>query len=173
MITVHFAENQCPEHNVLLSSLVLNILNIFGHTVDIKTLESTHLIELDFCTVSLRGDGILENRFLWDVPYELDACHLKEIAEAMTLLSGGISKPVLSIAGLYGSMTGDARNVDINNAESYTLALALVIQSLSQRLLSNFYFKLKKVNYPVKTFRTIEDAEEWLHQQVRLQQMVG
>ena len=166
---MHFAQNQTIGCALNFLAKVKHILNIFEATIDMNTLESTHIIKFDFCTVTLREDGILENRFLWDVPYEVDSIHLKESSEAMTLLSKGSPMPVLSVAGLYGSMTTDARNVDINNAESYTLALALVIHSLSQRLLSNFYFKIKKVSYPVKTFKTAEDAEQWLLQQVRVQ----
>lgn len=132
-----------------------------------------HQIELEFCTVSLREDGILENRFLHDIAYEIDENHLVEIAETMNTLARGERRPIISIAGMYGSITTEARKVDINDANSYTLALALVIQELPQRLLANFYFKLKKVDYPVKTFKTEELAVEWLQQQIRANQLVG
>lgn len=36
----------------------------------------------------MRHDGILENRFVWDQPYEIESEHLLEIADAMTELSG-------------------------------------------------------------------------------------
>lgn len=130
-------------------------------------------IDLEFCSVSLREDGIIENRFVYDEPYEIDAKHLAEIAEAMSILSKGKRMPLLSVAGLYGSITPAARKESINPSDSYTMALALVIRELPQRLLANFYFKLKKVDYPVKSFSSEEDACDWLLQQVRQQQKVG
>jgi hypothetical protein len=129
--------------------------------------------QLEFCVVGLRADGIIENRFVRDQPYEIDVKHLKEIAEAMQVLSKGKRMPLLSIAGLYGSITTEARKASINPSDQYTLALALVIKELPQRLLANFYFKVKKVDYPVKSFSTEEEASAWLLQQMRQQQMVG
>lgn len=96
-----------------------------------------------------------------------------DTAEAMTTLSQGTPYPILSIAGLYGSISPEARKMDIHTADTYTLALGLVINELAQRLLANFYFKLKKVSYPVKTFKTEEEAVVWLQQQVRMNQKVG
>jgi hypothetical protein len=136
-------------------------------------LEFIEKIQLEFCTVSLREDGIIENRFLNDTTYEIDSHHLIEIADAITHLAKGSPKAILSIAGLYGSISAEARKVDINAANVYTLALALVIQELSQRMLANFYFKLKRIDYPVKTFKNEADAITWLQQQIRMNQMAG
>lgn len=130
-------------------------------------------IELEFCTVSLRDDGIIEQRFPRDTPYEIDAYHINEMADTISHLANGSKAAVLSVAGLYGSITPDARKVDINKDEDYTLAIALVINELSQRLLANFFFKLKRISYPVKTFKTEEEATSWLHQQIRANQQTG
>lgn len=91
-----------------------------------------------------------------------------DTANAMITLAKGEKKAVLSIAGLYGSMTPEARDVDITGASEYTLALGLVIFNLPQRLLANFYFKIKQIDYPVKTFKTEGEAVSWLYQQVRV-----
>ena len=130
-------------------------------------------IELEFCCISLREDGIIENRFNYDTPYEIDAIHMKEIAAAIHDLSDGSPKPLMSIAGLYGSITPEARKVNINPSGEYTMALALVIRELPQRLLANFYFKVKSVEYPVKTFRSEEEASAWLIQHIRSRQLAG
>jgi len=130
-------------------------------------------IKLEFCTVSLREDGIIEQRFARDTPYEIDAAHISEMADTISRLSNKNKVAILSIAGLYGSITPDARKVDINKDEAYTLAIALVINELSQRLLANFFFKLRRINYPVKTFKNEDEATEWLHQQIRANQQTG
>lgn len=128
---------------------------------------------MEFCSVSLRSDGIIENRFVYDTPYEIDAHHMTEIAEAVHILAAGQPTPILSVAGLYGSITAEARKISINPSDEYTLALGMVIRELSQRLLANFYFKVKKVDYPVKSFKTEEEACQWLLQQVRQNQKTG
>ena len=130
-------------------------------------------IELDFCTISLREDGIIENRFLRDVPYEITESQLIQISDAISKLSSGRKDAILSVAGLYGSMTPEARKISINTDNEYTLAIALVIQDLSQRLLANFYFRIKKVNYPVKIFKSEEEATSWLYQQIHTSQQTG
>ena len=129
--------------------------------------------EIEFCTISLRDDGIIEQRFLWDTPYEIKARNIIQIGKTMTVLSNNGKKAVLSIAGLYGSMTEGARKVDISAADRYTFALGLVIKELPQRLLANFYFKIKARNYPVKIFKTESEATNWLQHQIRLNKNVG
>lgn len=136
-------------------------------------MEYIRQINLDYCAVTLRHDGILENRFVWDQPYEICAPHMIEIRDAITELSAGEPKAILSIAGLYGSITPEGRKVDINPSDGYTFALALVIQELSQRLLANFYFKIKKVDYPIRTFKTEDEAVNWLQHQIQLKQKAG
>ena len=121
----------------------------------------------------MREDGIIEQRFARDTPYEIDAAHISEMADTISRLSNKNKVAILSIAGLYGSITPDARKVDINKDEAYTLAIALVINELSQRLLANFFFKLRRINYPVKTFKNEDEATEWLHQQIRANQQTG
>ena len=128
-------------------------------------------IEHDFCTMTLREDGVLEQRFVEDEPYEVTAEELIKFRESFLLISNGVKLPMISIAGKQGSISADAR--DINISSRYTSALALVIVELPQRLLSNFYFKIKKVDYPIKTFKTEEEATKWLLQQTRRNQLVG
>lgn len=133
----------------------------------------TKVTKLEFCTISLRKDGIVENRFDWDTEYLIEGKHIDEIASVLIEISNGERRPIISIAGQYGSMTVEARKADISKAGVYTLALALVIKELPQRLLANFYFKVKKVDYPIKSFKIEEDAVEWLEEQVRLNQKIG
>ena len=98
---------------------------------------------------------------------------LIQISDAISKLSSGRKDAILSVAGLYGSMTPEARKISINTDNEYTLAIALVIQDLSQRLLANFYFRIKKVNYPVKIFKSEEEATSWLYQQIHTSQQTG
>ena len=125
-------------------------------------------IELDFGTISLRSDGIIEQRFAREDPYEITPEVLKEFIDAIKSLSKGKPRCILSIPGLYGSITTEARKVSIQEGNSNTIAIGLIIESLSQRLLSKFYFKINRVPYPVQFFKSEIEATLWLHEQNKL-----
>lgn len=131
-------------------------------------MKNINKIEFEFCTLTLRNDDIIEQYFLRETPYEVDEKFMQDSIDAMTLLSKGEKKALLSIPGLYGTITPEARKISLSGSNSYTLALGLVITELSQRLLVNFYFKIKKTPYPVKIFKTEKEAVAWLHHQIRL-----
>ena len=110
-------------------------------------------IELEFCTISLREDGIIEQRFVREDPYSITAEVLQKFDETFKKLANGERKCILSIPGLYGSMTPEARKVKVFEDTGHTIAIGLIIQSLSQRLLANFFFKINKAPYPVQFFQ--------------------
>jgi len=125
-------------------------------------------IELDFCTISLRSDGIIEQRFAREDPYEITAEVLQEFIDAIKSLYKGEQRCILSIPGLYGSITTEARKVSIQEDNPNTIAIGLIIESLSQRLLSKFYFKINRVPYPVQFFKSEIEATLWLNEQNKL-----
>ena len=125
-------------------------------------------IEFDFCTISLRSDGIVEQRFAKNDPYEITAEVLQEFIDAIKSLSKGKPRCILSIPGLYGSITTEARKVSIQEGNSNTIAIGLIIESLSQRLLSKFYFKINKVPYPIQFFKSEIETVVWLHEQNKI-----
>lgn len=128
----------------------------------------TESIEFDFCTISLRSDGIIEQRFAKEDPYEITAEVLQEFIDAIKTLCKGKQRCILVIPGLYGSITAEARKMSIQDEDSNTIAIGLIIESLSQRLLSKFYFKINKVPYPVQFFKSEIEATLWLHEKNRI-----
>ena len=44
----------------------------------------------------------------------------------------------------------------------YTMADAMVFNSMAHRLMANFYLKFNKPSRPSKAFTSIESAREWL-----------
>jgi len=127
-----------------------------------KIIES---IELEFCTISLREDGIVEQRFEREEPYSITAEVLQEFDDTIKKICKGEQRCILSIPGLYGTMTPEARKVKVFEDTGHTIAIALIIQSLSQRLLANFFFKINKAPYPVKFFKNEIEATLWLREQ--------
>lgn len=76
-------------------------------------------------------------------------------------------KPVkkLIISGIYTTVDKEARNFiknENNKRSDYIIAEAIVIHSLSQRILANFYFKIVKPKYPIKVFTDLDEAYIWL-----------
>jgi len=125
-------------------------------------------IELDFCTISLRSDGIIEQRFVREEPYEITAEVMQEFIDAIKSFYKGKQRCILAIPGLYGTITAEARKMSIREEHPNTIAIGLIIESLSQRLLSKFYFKINKVPYPVKFFKNEIEATLWLQEQNKL-----
>ena len=125
-------------------------------------------IELEFCTISLRSDGIVEQRFAKNDPYEITAEVLQEFIDAIKSLSKGKQRCILVIQGLYGSITAEARKMSIQEGNSNTIAIGLIVESLSQRLLAKFYFKINKVPYPVQFFKSEIETVVWLHEQNKI-----
>jgi len=127
-------------------------------------------IELEFCTISRRDDGIIVQRFVWEDPYSITAEVLQEFDDTIKKLANGDEICILSIPGLYGSMTPAARKVKVFKDTSHTIAIGLIIKSLSQRLLANFFFKINHPPYPVKFFKNEIEATLWLREQYNLRQ---
>ena len=140
---------------------------ILAELVNIMT-TITESIEFDFCTISLRSDGIIEQRFAKEDPYEITEEVLEGFIDAIKSLYKGKQRCILVIPGLYGSITAEARKMSIQDENSNTIAIGLIIESLSQRLLSKFYFKINKVPYPVQFFKSEIESTFWLHEQNKI-----
>ncbi|MFY7884243.1 MAG: hypothetical protein ACOVOV_05295, partial [Dolichospermum sp.] len=77
-----------------------------------------------------------------------------------------IYKLNLFIVGINTSATVEAlRYFSSEESKNVSLADAIVIHSLGQRLLANFLIKLVKGSWPMKVFSNKDDALKWLIQQ--------
>lgn len=65
------------------------------------------------------------------------------------------------IAGLHSNISPDARNT-LQEVELPVKKEAYVIQGLAQKLIVNFYIKLRPNKHPFKAFNKEKDALEWL-----------
>lgn len=104
-------------------------------------------------------DNIFVTKFEDNIKVEL--ADIIEIIDSYNVMRR--SKPLLclAIAGLYTSVTSEARIYAEKNA-SIAIAEAFVVNSIAQRLLTNVYMKLQRKKHPTKVFTTVEDAKEWL-----------
>lgn len=72
----------------------------------------------------------------------------------------------LVIANEYSSMSSEATAyMKSKEAHRYTKVEAVVISSLAQRIVGNFYLGIVSQNRPSKLFNEVEKALEWLDKQ--------
>lgn len=110
---------------------------------------------------SLRDDGIVEI----DI-HDNHICTVEDarnIGRVIKSLGKGNPMPVLRIAGRHASVeTGVREFVASPVSQKLILADAIVIHSLSQRLIGNFYMKMNKPVKPTRLFTDVREAEVWL-----------
>jgi len=87
---------------------------------------------------------------------------IRVINNIKSLAKGNIT-PSLFIASKGFSSTNEAREYFVKNLPKNDIsALALVISSLGQKIIGNFFIKVQKPNIPTKIFKTKEEALIWL-----------
>ena len=95
--------------------------------------------------------------------YEIE---FKDIQEIFALYKDyrkrEIVNKILIIGGGRTSMTSDARQL-AQTLVYDTIAEGIVVKSLSERIIANFYFMIKSKSYPIKIFSTEEAAVKWLN----------
>lgn len=87
----------------------------------------------------------------------------RKINDAIGTLSEGTECFVLMVADEFTQF--DRSAADFSASEEglrYTIADALVVKSLSHKILANFYLKFNKPTKPSKIFTNEVDALEWL-----------
>jgi hypothetical protein len=126
-----------------------------------NNVELLNTIHLSNTRASLRSDGILQLDVL--PGSHNTVAHVKEAIEALGKTSGGKCYPLLIIAGKDASIDTEAMTfMAKENADPYSIAVAYLISSISQKLLGNFYLKFNKPSKTTRIFTSKEQALEWL-----------
>lgn len=86
---------------------------------------------------------------------------IKETFEAYKVLGNSLPLKVLVLFDEYASASREAREYGQNN-KLPAIAEAVILHSLPQRILFNFYLKFRKQNHPIKLFTNKENALTWL-----------
>lgn len=81
--------------------------------------------------------------------------------EAYNELRNGIPLRIIVENGKYATMDSSAREY-LQNNKFDAVASAIVLSSISQRIVYNFYIKFRNQNYPTKAFSSKELALKWL-----------
>lgn len=136
-------------------------------TNKVKTTEYLNSIETSLTIISVRKDEIIEIRFKLN-NYEVDVNDQLEIHDAFVKLTdnGRIPYHILVVPGQYGSITKEAREMEMFETIAFQNqnSLAIVVHGLPQRILGTLYLTLKKnkPKYPCKLFDSEELAMKWI-----------
>lgn len=115
-------------------------------------------------TLSYNNDGYYELFIKDNVEIFLEDMHL--IVEAQKNLVGK-RIPILISGGKYSTTNVEVMKFLAKNENMpYSKVSAYITNSISQKLLGNFYIKINKPQRPTKFFNNKEDAIAWLKQYI-------
>lgn len=118
-------------------------------------------IQLKKSTVFLLEEGIVENAFKGGEPIEVEDFY--ELREANLKLMEKKPYTVLVTAEELTSFTKEARELIASKRFSgITIAKALLISGLGQRIIGNFYMRVNKPYIKTRLFTDRQKAMEWL-----------
>ena len=118
-------------------------------------------IKLDYAKVQLFDAKLVRIEIFSNNIIALDES--KKINDAIGTLSKGTECFVLMVADEFTQF--DRSAADFSASEEglrYTIADALVVKSLSHKILANFYLKFNKPAKPTKIFTNEPEAVKWL-----------
>jgi hypothetical protein len=125
------------------------------------------VIKTKTASFSLDKRGFLKITFL-DNTEDIDEAEVHEHIKAAEKISGNKKMAVLADVRL-GIHNADSRAKEMIAAYKMKKAEAVIINSLPQRIVVNFYLKISnKINnkFPVKLFTNEKEAVRWLMQYV-------
>jgi hypothetical protein len=110
----------------------------------------------------LRKDGIVEQE--WDeTNLEIDEHQVMKTQELLGDLVGRKRVRIFVTTKDFSNMTPEGRKVAATKeANKYTIAVAVLIDSLAKKLVFNFFITLNKPILPIKGFTNKEEAIQWL-----------
>jgi hypothetical protein len=117
--------------------------------------------EFNKISVASRSDGIMMVEIKAD--QEVDVVLVKRIVNSIEKIGAGKRFPLLIVLGENTLPNAEARSyVATTESDPYAIAEAYVINSFTQKLVSNIYTNLNKPARPTKFFNSQEKAVEWL-----------
>lgn len=118
-------------------------------------------VRSDFGEVSIRQEGIVMARVLHGIDIDIDkAKTYHELVEYLTQ-----SDPHCTVIDLTGisSITTDARKFlqETSSKWGKTIAVALITNTFTSRVLANFFLSVNKPSYPIRVFNSHLEAHHW------------
>ncbi len=112
-------------------------------------------------TVSLRADAIIHVEFVDFAKIGLNEC--REVNDTIGEFGNYTKVCVLMEAATNTHFEKEAREFSAGEeGMKYTLADAILVQSIAQSIFVNLYLKINKPPQPSRCFHKLEDATNWL-----------
>lgn len=116
-------------------------------------------------TIRVLKSGIIEN-IIHDYA-SIEEKNVLEIKTANKELSKGKPYVILVDSGIYTTISKEARELSASKDFSQqTIAKALIVRGLGQRIIGQFYINVNKPHIKTKIFAEREKAIKWLASQI-------
>ena len=120
------------------------------------------VIEHDQFIVAMRDDGIVHVSFLPNTEITVELQDVL-IDHYIQITSGNKARFIFE-SSEFVSITKEAReNAIIIEDSTPTMASAIVVRNLGQKIIADFYYKINKPKQPFKVFWSFEKAIDWLN----------
>lgn len=119
-------------------------------------------ITLKYCKIQIFDTKLIRLEVLGN--RIIGAAEAREMNDAIGVLSRGQECLVMAVANEVNQFTKEA--VDFSSSSlglKYSIAWAVVVRSLTQRITANIYLRLNKPLKPFKIFNTEREASRWLY----------
>lgn len=114
----------------------------------------------DIFTIEYRSDGLLQIHCKGDT---INLLSYKNVVEKIGEITHGKKVPILCTADEFLLPDEEVRKYMANpESNPYSLASALIIKSLSQKLVGNFFMTVLKPARPIRLFTSKDEALKWL-----------
>jgi hypothetical protein len=126
-----------------------------------KTIPDKEKVVNKTTEMHIDNEGILRIAVLEDA--EIDIEEAKENFDSAVKLSGGKSMLKLVDARAFFTMTKKARDFAASReTNEHNIARAVIVHSLANRLLVNFFIRFHKPKSPLRMFSSEAEALKWL-----------
>ena len=113
--------------------------------------------------IALRGDGIVHVYFKPGI--EITVPFQEELVIMYNEITGGKKAKFVFEGGDFVSITKEARENAIRIEENTpTMASAILVMNLGQKIIADFYYLVNKPKQPYKVFSSFTKAVDWLNQ---------
>jgi hypothetical protein len=130
-------------------------------TIEKNNITIIQQLNFKILAVALRSDGLI--LVTVKANEEITVDNVIEVVESVKILGEGKKMPLLIVVDKYTVPSVEARLYIATAASNpFATAEAYVVQSLSQKLVGNFYLNFNKPKRPTKIFNSEEKAVEWL-----------
>lgn len=124
-------------------------------------MKALKIIDLGFATVSKLENSIIKIDMTPSSVIDLEEC--EKITKAIGDLTNKKQALILMIAENSTNFTTEARAFSASELGSiYTIADAMIVKNLAQKIMVSFYLKINKPIRPSKAFNSESEAIKWL-----------